>query len=115
MAGSMWYRGNIIRVRFYFATRALTDSEKATFTGGGDLPAGVGVDPDTVKFDYKAPGAVLVTRTYPTAITKEKIGQYYTDIDTSTPLVDGKWFWRGYSTGTGQGDWDDSFYVEALF
>lgn len=105
--------GNIVRVRFAFPNRALTATEQATYLNGGDLPAGVGFDPQTVSFDHTPPGGTKVTDTYPTAIVKESTGQYYRDLDTTVVTSGGDWVWRGYSSGSGQAAIKGRFFVEA--
>jgi hypothetical protein len=105
--------GNIIRVRFGFPSRALTDAEKATFSSGGGLPVGVGVDPTTVKFDYTPPGAAKSTDTYPTNIVKDAVGEYHRDLDTTIATTGGDWIYRGYSTGSGQAAIKSRFFVES--
>ena len=57
------------------------------------------VDPTTVTFKAKKPDGTVTTRTYPTNVTKESVGVYYTDWDIDTS---GTWSLRVESTGTAQ-------------
>lgn len=112
MAENTYDYGNVVRVLFSFTTRALTDAEKATFLAGGGLPAGTGIDPAVVKFDYTAPGSSKATDTYPTNVIKDATGSYHRDLDTTIVTGGGEWVYRGYSTGSGQAATKGKFFVE---
>ena len=68
-------------------------------------------DPSVVKLDVDAPDNTQTTYTYPTdsEITKQAVGHYTAVLDTSGKP--GRWFYRWYSTGTGQAADQASFHV----
>lgn len=72
--------------------------------------AGVVVDPDLVFLQYIAPGAAVVTKTYPADITRVSVGVYRIDLDAT---ASGRWDWRWYSTGSGQAADEGFFLVSA--
>jgi hypothetical protein len=75
--------------------------------------AGTLADPDVVKFDWKLEqSGATTTYTYPTVIVKDSTGIYHYDIDAS---AEGTYFYRGWSTGTGQAAAEDSFFVKSNF
>jgi hypothetical protein len=77
----------------------------ASFTNS----VGSAVDPTTVAVKYKAPGAATVTKTYALAeVTKDSTGHYHYDVSVT---VEGHWYYRWESTGTGQAAAEDVFYV----
>lgn len=90
-----------------------------TFFKHGDLVRVVGrftdstgtlVDPAAILFTFKADAlTVTTTRTYPTAITRQSEGIYYSEIDT-TPSP-GRYEWQFYSTGSGQTSERGEFYA----
>lgn len=57
------------------------------------------VDPDTVTFKSKAPSGAVVSRTYPTDVTKESVGVYHSDWSLNET---GTWYLRIESTGAAQ-------------
>lgn len=70
---------------------------RATFTSG--TPAVV-VDPTTIKFKYRVPGALTTTTlTYgvDAALVKDATGIYHVDI---TIIIAGTWFYRWEATGS---------------
>ena len=69
------------------------------------------IDPTTVAFSYKKPGAVEVTKTYGVdgEVIKEDVGKYYIDLDADTV---GFWGWRAWSTGTGQAAYEGQFKIK---
>lgn len=105
-------KGNLVRVRFAFPNRTLTVAETATYVAGGNLPVGVGFDPDVIKFDHTPTGSATLTYTYPATIVRESAGQYHVDIDTNVGVGIGGWTYKGYSTGNGQAAIQDEFFIE---
>jgi hypothetical protein len=69
------------------------------------------VDPTVVKFSYKAPSAAAVTYTYNSdlQLVKDSTGHYHVDVSVTEP---GQWYYKFWSTGTGQGAFEDGFVVE---
>lgn len=67
----------------------------STTTVFTDADTGDPFDPDKVIFKYKPPNGATVTRTYPddnpATITKNDVGDYYTDIALT---VAGTWYYR---------------------
>ena len=84
--------GNVVLCRFAFTTRALTNAELATFLAGGGLPAGIGVTPATVSFDYAIGQAAKTTLTG-SQITTDATGAYHVNLNVTTA---GQWRYRGY-------------------
>jgi hypothetical protein len=83
--------GNETRLRFYFASRDLTEAELATFMAGGGLPAGIGKDPAGVISCVYTPAEGAEA----TAVaTRDGVGEYHLVV---TPEANqrGQWWWRG--------------------
>lgn len=72
--------------------------------------AGAAMDPTTVRFKFKAPGAATVTYTYGAGaeIIKDSTGNYHADLPADTA---GKWLYRWESTGTGKAAGEGQFMV----
>lgn len=85
--------GAVVQCPFYFASRALTAEEYATFLAGGGLPAGVGVDPVTVMFRYKLNGVTVNV-----APVKDATGLYHAVIPVTQA---GDYEWQGYGEDAG--------------
>ena len=70
------------------------------------------IDPTVVMFDYHAV-ALSLTTTYTygsdAAIVKDSTGRYHVDVNTNEGS--GDYFYRFYSTGTGQATGAGEFYV----
>lgn len=65
----------------------------------------VALDPTNVFFSYKNPAGTITTLTYgvDAALVKSGVGNYYVDITVPSALTaTGTWYYRFYSTGTGQ-------------
>ena len=103
--------GQLVKVRWYYANQALQGFQQQAFQNGGPLPPGYGIDPSAVYLDVEYPNAGTVSYTvqYPGTITKETTGVYHFNVDTS--YGGGKWWWRAYSTGTGQTAYEDYILV----
>lgn len=73
--------------------------------------AGAAVDPTVVKIIYQDPAGKMITKTYldGTAIVKDSPGHYRCDIDAAQS---GDWYYRWYSTGTGQAASEGQFKVK---
>lgn len=80
-------------------------------TGSWTSLAGTALDPTVVKCQIRAPDGTVTTLTYNTDVTlvKGSTGVYYTDIDANQM---GRWYYRFYSTGTGQASNETSFLVD---
>jgi len=78
-----------------------------TFTNG----AGAGVDPTAVLFKVKMPGGTITTYTYGTGaeVVRDSTGVYHVDVDANAA---GEWYYRFYSTGTGQAAEEARFSVD---
>ena len=63
--------------------------------------AGTAIDPTTVLFKYKVPAGTITTLTYGVdgALVKDSVGNYHVDLNMS---VSGIFYFKFYSTGTGQ-------------
>jgi hypothetical protein len=74
--------------------------------------AGTATDPTAVLCAYRDPSGNLTTLTYGTdaALVKVSTGVYRTDINVDET---GRWYYRFYSTGTGQGAGETYFDVPA--
>lgn len=85
--------GNLVRVSVVFTNTA-----------------GAAVDPTVVKCLVRTPAGVTTTLTYGTdaALIKATTGSYYLDVDASS---EGIWYYRFYSTGTGQAAADGAFAI----
>jgi hypothetical protein len=73
--------------------------------------AGTAIDPTAVFFKAKDPeGTAVGPYTYgvDAALVKDSTGNYHVDLDASKP---GTWYYRFYSTGTGQASAEGSFTV----
>ena len=81
-------------------------------TGTFTNSAGTAIDPSAVYFAYTNPAGSTTTLTYGTdaAVIKSATGIYYVDVNAATA---GRWYWRWYSTGTGQAADQGEFVVEA--
>ena len=69
------------------------------------------LDPSAVMFSYKNPAGASITLTYtvdPQPVRSD-VGVYWATIDA---LVPGMWYYRWYSTGSGQAAGHKQFYVE---
>lgn len=79
-----------------------------TFTNA----AGVATDPTAVFAKYKDPSGNVTTLTYPTdaALVKDSTGVYHVDINADEW---GWWYYRFYSTGTGQAANESRFEIES--
>lgn len=88
-----FYKGSLVHLAATFATAA-----------------GAAIDPTVVKFQYKKPAGTALTLTYGTdaALQKSATGAYYVDLDADTV---GTWYFKWYSTGTGQAAVESSFVV----
>ncbi len=86
-------QGDLVRVSAWFAAAA----------GGA-------TDPAVVKCQHKNPAGTTVTLTYgvDAALVKDSVGNYHVDIDAS---IEGAWYVRWYSTGTGQAAGESQFLV----
>jgi len=72
--------------------------------------SGTAIDPTSVYFAYKNPAGTLTTLEYGVdgALVKDSTGNYHVDVSAASA---GTWFYRFYSTGTGQAADEGSFYV----
>ena len=87
--------GTLVRVPFVF------------LDSGGSV-----VDPTVVKFQYNCEAVGMTTTlTYGAdiALVKDSSGRYHADIDTNESS--GLYFYRPFSTGTGQAAREARFYV----
>lgn len=78
----------------------------ATFSNS----AGVSIDPAAVLFDFKTLAGATTTYTYGTdsELIKDDTGDYHVDLGANE---EGVWYWRFYSTGTGQAAAEARFHV----
>lgn len=62
---------------------------------------GLAMDPTVVKLSVCTPDGVVVTYVYGTdaIVVKDSTGHYHADLDANQ---DGLWYYRWWSTGTGQ-------------
>jgi hypothetical protein len=89
----------------------LGDLVRVTFTFKD--ASGVVADPSVVRFEWKLEqGGTPTAFLYPTGIVKDSTGVYHYDIDAS---AEGTYFYRAWSTGTGQAAAEDSFFVKSNF
>lgn len=74
--------------------------------------AGTVIDPAAVFFQVKNPSGVVTAYTYGTDVELVKVstGIYYVDVDAN---MSGTWWYRLYSTGSGQAADERSFTVAA--
>ena len=72
--------------------------------------AGTNIDPVTVSVKVKPPSGSTVTYVYLTdvALVKESTGLYHVDVSVT---IAGTWWFRWYSTGTGQAAGERKFWV----
>jgi hypothetical protein len=79
-------------------------------TGTWTNAAGTATDPTAVFAQYRSPSNTTTTLTYgvDAALVKGSTGVYYVDINASAA---GQWFYRFYSTGTGQASNEEFFNV----
>lgn len=72
--------------------------------------AGTVIDPAAVFFKVKDPNGTVTTYTYgvDAALVKSAVGTYYVDVNAN---VAGTWYYRFYSTGSGQAADENSFTV----
>lgn len=70
------------------------------------------IDPAVVRAKYKSPSGPVTSLLYGTdpALVKSSVGIYYVDIDATEA---GTWYYKFYSTGSGQAAGEASFEVEA--
>lgn len=95
MATNSYDLGDLVRVTTTFTTAA-----------------GVAVDPTAVLLAVKNPAGKTTTYTFGvgTEIVKSATGIYYMDVNANAA---GWWFYRWYSTGTGQAAAQNAFRVNA--
>lgn len=81
-------------------------------TGTFTNSAGTAIDPAAVFFAYTNSAGSTTTLQYGVdgAVVKSSTGVYYVDVSASSA---GRWYWRWYSTGTGQAADIGEFVVEA--
>lgn len=93
MAVNEYDKGDLVRV-----TAVFTDS------------AGTAVDPDVVRFVVRNPRETETAYLYGTdaAVVKSATGNYYVDVSAD---YEGTWYYRYYSTGSGQAAGEGSFTV----
>lgn len=110
---STGFIGELVELRWYYSSTALQGFQAQAFANGGPLPPGYGIDPTEVYLDIQSPAASVET-TYQygsSAIVRETTGIYHYLLDTTS--ASGKWWWRAYSTGTGQASFEDYVFVQA--
>ena len=80
-----------------------------TFASGG-----TNVDPAAVMFKVKSPGGVVTTYTYgqDAALVRDATGVYHVDVSASEA---GVYFYRFWSTGTGQAAAEGRFAVKGTY
>lgn len=73
--------------------------------------AGTDLDPTAVLMKYKDPSGNITSLVYLTdaELVKDSTGNYHVDIDADES---GAWYYRFYSTGTGQTANEGSFQVD---
>jgi hypothetical protein len=79
-------------------------------TGTFTTAAGVATDPTAVLFSIKNPAGTTTTYTYGTdaQLVKSTTGIYYVDVNVNAV---GTWYYKFYSTGTGQSASEGLFFV----
>jgi hypothetical protein len=72
--------------------------------------SGVLFDPTTVSVSVRKPDGTITTKVYGTdlEVIKVSVGSYYIDVDGNAP---GNWFYRWFSTGTGQAAAERAFGI----
>ena len=73
-------------------------------------PTGAAIDPSTVQLIVKDPTGAVTTYSYPTGVTKDSVGVYHVDVDTTGKP--GLWTFAWKSSGTGQAYAWSSFVVD---
>ena len=70
------------------------------------------IEPTIVKLSVKTPDGTVTTYVYDTdaSMKRTDIGQYYSDLNANAA---GRWYYRWWSTGTGQAADENYFDVEA--
>lgn len=70
-------------------------------SGAWTNSAGTAIDPTVVKFSYRDPSGNETVLTYlsDAALVRDSAGNYHVDIDADEA---GVWYYRWWSTGTGQ-------------
>lgn len=79
-------------------------------TGTFSNSAGTAIDPDVVKVVVQDPAGTTTTYVYGTdaEVVKDSVGTYHIDVDTTDSA--GIWYYRWYSTGTGQTATTDDYF-----
>lgn len=79
-------------------------------SGAWTNAAGAATDPGTVLAQYINPAGSVTSLTYPSdaALVKDSTGNYHVDINANAV---GTWYYRFYSTGSGQGANEDYFVI----
>lgn len=74
--------------------------------------SGAVIDPTTVSLAFKTPADVKTTRVYLTddELVKDSTGAYHVNLSATE---NGTWYYRWFSTGTGQAAQETSFKVLA--
>jgi hypothetical protein len=74
--------------------------------------SGALMDPAAVLFKFKDPAGVVTTYTYGTdsQLVKDSTGKYHVDINASSV---GRWYYKFYSTGSGQAAFENHFSVKS--
>jgi hypothetical protein len=73
--------------------------------------SGVAQDPSVVRFQVRTPGGAITSYTYGTdaaLVREDSTGNYHVDVSASEV---GTWYYRWYSTGTGQAAGEEGFIV----
>lgn len=72
--------------------------------------AGVLFDPTTVSVSVRKPDGTITTKVYGTdaEVIKTSVGNYYIDVNGN---ASGNWFYRWFSTGTGQAAAERPFII----
>lgn len=83
--------GNLVRARFSFTTRELTDQEQAAYMAGDGLPDGIGTSPADVLADYQPSGGAVRTLEAPDVV-EDAEGAFHIIITADGP---GIWKYRG--------------------
>lgn len=75
-----------------------------------DAILGGAIDPDVVKLSVRTPAPATTTYTYGVGpvIVKDSVGNYHADIDANAA---GTWYYRWWSTGSGQAADEKHFEV----
>lgn len=72
------------------------------------------LDPTVVKFRFKSPDGTTTTYTHgvDAELVRDDTGRYHVDVDVDAA---GVWWYRFYSTGTGQAAGEDAFTAASQF